>query len=419
MYISIFDTDNWREIVATLARNKTRTFMTAFGIFWGTAMLALLHGGATGLHGVLSRNFEGMATNMGAIIPGTTSKPWHGYNKGASWALTMDEAEQLVKTSDALDLMSPVISRYGSIAYGSKSQNGSITGIGSDYFKIQIVDVLAGRLLNQQDVSGRAKNAVIGQNLSSQLFGADPQQALGRYISANGIYYRVVGVVRQLSDATLIGRTDDAVFIPVTTLATAYNTGNKIDIIVFTAKNGRTPKEVFKDARRIICKHHPIDPTDDKAIMEFDISEMFGMVSNVFTGVDLLAIFVGLGTLLAGVIGVGNIMWIIVRERTTEIGIRRAVGAKPRHIIAQVMSESMVLTVVGGLAGVVFASIVLFVADHIVNAMGPGTSSSGFQLTFSAAIIILLLFLVLGTLAGIFPALKAMRIKPVEAMRAK
>lgn len=417
MLLSIFDSDNWREIGATLARNKTRTFLTAFGIFWGTAMLAMLHGGATGLEGMLRRNFDGLATNMGAIMAGTTSKSWHGYNKGMSWAITMEDAERIRQASPDIDLMATSIGRWGPIAYGSRSQTGSITGVDADYFTIQLFEVKAGRVLNNSDIVTRAKHAVIGKNLASYLFGDDPQEAIGRYVSANGVYYKVVGVVSQLSEAQIMSRGDDSILLPVTTMSTAYNTGNKVDVIVFTAKAGHSPKEIFQTARRIFSSTHPIDPTDDKAFFELDISEIFENVGKVFTGVDLLAIFVGLGTLLAGVIGVGNIMWIIVRERTTEIGIRRAVGAKPRHIIAQVMSESMVLTVMAGTAGIVFAALVLTVADRLTD--DPLHGAAGFQLSFSGAVIILLLFLVLGTIAGIIPALKAMRIKPVEAMRSK
>ncbi|MDE6161886.1 MAG: ABC transporter permease [Muribaculaceae bacterium] len=417
MKLAIFDIDNWREIGATLSRNKTRTFLTAFGIFWGTAMLAMLQGGATGLAGFMNRNFEGFATNMGAIIPGETSIPYKGFNKGMYWSLTVDDIDRARTMTDRIDLVSPIINRYGSVAYGTKSTNGSICGTAPDFWRIQEVIVHAGRTLNEGDERHSSKVAVIGRNISDELFGPDPQQAIGRYVSINGLYYKCVGVASQKGEATINSRVDKSVYVPLRPMRLAYNMGNRVDFFVFTVKPGSTPKDVLPVVRRAVCAAHPIHPDDEKAFWMMDISEMFEMVGNLFTGIDLLALFVGAGTLMAGIIGVGNIMWIIVRERTREIGIRRAIGAKPRDIIVQVLSESMVLTTVAGTAGICFATLVLYLADHLTAA--PGHANAGFQLSFGAAATILAIFLVLGTAAGLIPSIKAMRIKPVEAMKDK
>jgi len=417
MKLSILDFDNWREIGATLSRNKTRTFLTAFGIFWGTAMLALLHGGAIGLAGTMNRNFEGFATNMGAVIPNTTSISYKGFNKGLYWQLTTNDIERTRRSCKAIDLVSPIIGRYGSIAYGNKSTNGGINGVSADYWRMQEVNVHAGRTLNESDDSRRTKNVLIGKNISDELFGVDPSAAIGKYINVNGLYYLCVGVATQKSEASINGSVDDGVYVPLSTMQLTYNTGVNVDFMVFTAKDGYTPKDVLPDLRRAVCAAHPIHPDDEKAFWMMDVSEMFEMVGNVFTGIDLLALFVGAGTLMAGIIGVGNIMWIIVRERTREIGIRRAIGAKPRDIIIQILSESMVLTVVAGTAGICFACLVLYGAD-VLTAV-PGLAPAGFQLEFGTAVTILVIFLMLGTAAGIIPAMKAMRIKPVEAMKDK
>ena len=415
--IAIFDSDNWREIGATLSRNKTRTFLTAFGIFWGTAMLAMLHGGAIGMSGMLMRQLKGFSTNMGAIGAGVTSMPYKGYNKGMAWNLTLDDIDRIKRTSDIIDLVSPVVMQQSNVNHGDKVFTATLLGVGSDYFRIQSPVILAGRLINEADNSNMQKNAVIGKNISDKLFGVDPQKAIGKHLLANGSYYRVIGVVAQRSEASLVGKMDDSVIVPAPVLALAYNTGKNVDMMIFTAVDGHTPTDVFEDAHRAIRVSHPIHPNDTKAYQEFDISRMFTTIQMVFTGVDLLALFVGLGTLLAGVIGVGNIMWIIVRERTSEIGIRRAIGAKPRQIIAQVLSESIILTAIAGIAGVTFAVGVLAVTDKVT--FDDMTGSAGFQLTFVAAVTILVVFLTLGTVAGLIPATKAMRIRPVEAMHAK
>lgn len=193
--------------------------------------------------------------------------------------------------------------------------------------------------------------------------------------------------------------------------------GTDVGGLVFTAVPGHTPTEAKAWLWRAITSNHPIDPTDENAIWFMDISEMFAMVDNLFLGISLLALFVGAGTLMAGVIGVGNIMWIIVKERTQEIGIRRAIGAKPSDIIAQILTESMVLTTVAGIAGVCFATIVLAVADKLT--FDPVLGSAHFELHFSHAVTIVLTFLLLGSLAGMVPAGKAMRIKPIEALNDK
>lgn len=417
MKLAIFDLDNWREIGATLSRNRTRTFLTGFGIFWGTAMLAMLHGGALGLAGMMFRNFDGIASNMAAVIPGETSIPYKGFNKGMYWSLTVDDVERVQRSTDRIELLSPIVSRYGAMSYGSKTTNGNINGVSPDFWKIQEVRVNAGRLLNSGDERHNSRVVMIGKNVSDELFGADPQAALGKFVNINGMYYKCVGVVSQIGEANIQGRVDDSVYLPMRPMRIAYNMGNKVDYFMFTVRPGYKPKDVLPAIRRTICAAHPIHPDDEKAFWTIDVSEIFEMAGNIFTGIDLLALFVGAGTLIAGIIGVGNIMWIIVRERTREIGIRRAIGAKPRDIIVQVLSESMVLTAVAGTAGITFACLVLYGADAMTAV--PGVASAGFQLSFAGAVTILAIFLLLGTAAGLIPSIKAMRIKPVEAMKDK
>lgn len=417
MKTQLFDIDNWREILTTLSRNRTRTFLTAFGIFWGTAILAMLHGGATGLSGLMMRELQGIETNMGGIAPMPTSMSYNGFNKGMMWTLTITDMKRAQRMCPDMEYMSPIISKGGSVSYADRSKSGQILGVGGQHFYIQRPVVEAGRLINEADVANRAKNVVLGKELANDLFGADPEEALGRYVSINGLYYKVIGVARQVGEASIVGRLDQQAILPVSTLAAAYGNGDDIDWALFTARDGANVKDLFPIIRRAIRQSHPLHPNDDKAIEEFDVSEMFQNISKVFMGVNLLGIFVGLGTLLAGVIGVGNIMWIIVRERTGEIGIRRAIGATPRNIITQILSESVVLTAVAGTAGIIFAVLVLFVADKATA--DPALGSAGFQLSFVSGIVILVTFAVLGGAAGLIPAIKAMRIKPVEAMRSK
>lgn len=415
MKLSVFDLDNWREIGATLARNKTRTFLTAFGIFWGTAMLALLWGASRGFQGIMYRQFYGVSTNMGVIFPDTRNLSYKGYNKGSSWSMNFGDIEALRAGIKGLEYITGVLNNDAEASYGSKTASGSVIGAGSDYFSIAKPVLVDGRIINASDVSKGDKVCMIGTNRASDLFGTG--KAVGEFININNVYYRVIGVVRQEGEAQIMGNVDDSFYIPATTFRQIYNTGDQIYGLIFTTEPGLSPTGVKGDMLRILFSRHYIHPSDTQAANMMDISEMFNMISNVFLGIQLLALFVGFGTLMAGVIGVGNIMWIIVRERTHEFGIRRSIGAKPSDITAQVLSEAVVLTLVAGTAGVCFASIILGIADHV--SADPVTGVAGFELPFGWAVGIVVVFFILGSAAGTLPAIKAMRIKPIEAMNEK
>lgn len=410
----VFDIENWREIGTTLAQNKTRTFMTAFGIFWGTAILALLIGGSEGLKHFMSRTFEGFATNAAVIFPERTTKSYAGFNKGMELELNLQDAVNVRRALPDIAHSSAVIFQWANAMYGQKKSNAQLTGVEKDYDKIFEPIVYEGRFINEADDANFRKVCVIGKKVADELFGTG--SATGKEIQLNNIYYKVIGVIGQTSEINIGAKMDQSIFIPYNTMRRSYNLGNRIHIFMMTFRDGVKPADYERLLRHVIASNHPIAPDDDGAFNYFNISEKFEMVDNIFAGITLLALFVGIGTLLSGIIGVGNIMWIIVRERTHEIGIRRAIGAKPRDIITQILSESMVLTFVAGIAGIVFATLILGGAEMLLN--GPG-GSLRFQLTFSDATGILLTFLILGTAAGIIPAVKAMRIKPIEALNDK
>ncbi len=413
----IFDIENWREIGQTLARNKTRTFLTAFGIFWGTAMLAMLWGGASGLQGMMLRNFQGFSTNLGGMIPNRTSISYKGFNKGMTWSVTMSDVENVRKVAPYIDKLSAITQNSATAKYDTNSSSGSTMGVESEYFQIIEPVIYAGRVLDASDISLKRKVAVLGKRRAEELFGMDYMNAVGKFINDNGVYFKVIGVAGQNTDATFGTKIDDAIIIPSTVQKQAFNTGNNVGYFIYTVPSGHRPRDNFKYITRVLCAAHPIHPNDDNAIYQLDISEQFEKVDMLFFGISLLALFVGAGTLLAGIIGVGNIMWIIVKERTHEIGIRRAIGAKPSDIIVQILSESMVLTTIAGLAGITFATLALAVID--MATADPLRGTAGFQLMPHHAGFIFVTFFVLGTVAGIIPAFKAMKIKPIEAINDK
>lgn len=417
---SIFDIDNWREIGATLARNKTRTFLTAFGIFWGTMMLALLWGGATGLRGLLMRNFSNIATtNMGAVFASQTSMPYLGFNKGRYWNMTQTDVDNIRATVEGLDHVTGVYTTFGTMTYTDKTYTGRAMGVEPDYARISVPNIFAGRFVNTTDIAQSRKVAVVGKTVAETLMpGMSYEEMLGKDIGIRGVYYKVVGILAQVGEASIGGNLDESVVIPLTTMRQVERgAGDRVDFLTFSLKPGYKVSEVSEVMRRRIYSVHSINPADKDALNVMDVSEVFDMINNVFMGLTILALFVGVGSLMAGIIGIGNIMWIIVRERTHEIGIRRAIGAKPSSVITQILSESMVLTTIAGTAGIVFATLVLYIVD--MASADPITGSAGFTLTFRNAMIVLVLFMVLGTAAGVIPAVKAMRIKPIEAINDK
>lgn len=412
----IFDIDNWREIGTTLSRNKTRTFLTAFGIFWGTAMLAMLWGGAEGMRGMLMRNFNDVATNMAILVPGRTSISYKGFNKGMRMSLTENDLEAIRARVNDIEASSGVVINSVNLGYKSSSKQGvTARGIEENFFNIQYPILYSGRLLNESDVRGKKKVVNIGKNVANELFGTE--DPIGKYISVNGIYFQVVGVIGQTGEVTIGDKSDDSVTMPENVMRSAFAMGNDVNFLLFTVPSHLDPEEVKPAVLRVLKSNHPVHPEDETAFEMMNVAEMFRMIDNVFKGVSMLALFVGIGTLIAGIIGVGNIMWIIVKERTQEIGIRRAIGAKPKDIIVQVLSEGMVLTAIAGIAGIVFATFVLFVVDK--GTFDQEFGSAHFLLRFHHAVWIMLTFLILGVFAGLVPSLKAMRIKPIEAIRDK
>jgi len=419
MKIQIFDIENWKEIGATLARNKTRTFLTGFGIFWGVAMLAILMGGARGGEDMLRRNFAGFATNSGGVIANRTTMPYEGNAKGRRWYLDLTDVERLRQAVPELEAVIPIFQSWGdaSCQNGRYSYAGSAQGVTPDYIKMSTPKMYSGRFINEADVVQARKVVVLGKKIVNEIFPSDPSP-IGKNVLINNVNYSIIGVAGSLSDATIGGSLDEAAILPQTTFCKAFARADKVDFIAFVARDKVKLSELIPKIRAIIYRRHVINPADESAMWVMDISEMFERVDGLFTGISLLALFIGVSTLLAGVIGIGNIMWVIVKERTQEIGIRRAIGAKPRDIVVQVLCEGIALTVIAGIAGICFASIALGIVNHLTNMDDPAIIAR-FQMSFGSAMGIVGVFIVLGTLAGLIPSIKAMKIKPIEALNDK
>ena len=410
-----FDIDRFREILDTLSRNKSRSFLTGFGVFWGVFMLVALLGGGQGLKELLQNNFEGFATNSAIIFAQPTTKPYAGFRKERKWSMVYSDVERLKRQVPELETVSPVVSRWnGSAVNGDKKTNCTMKGLLPDYREVETPQIYYGRYLNEMDIMQNRKVCVIGKKVYKDLFpgGGDP---CGRRICVDDIYYDVVGVDYSSGNMSVNGRNESSVIVPLTMMQKAYNLGDSVHLICVTAKPGVTMNSITQKMRTVIAQAHKVDPADEKAVTVFNTEVLFGMLDNLFSGVNFLILLVGIGTLLAGAIGVSNILMVTVRERTTEIGIRRAIGATPRNILGQVISESVILTAVAGMSGILFAVAVLEMLE--LGNTADGIVAAHFQVRFWTAVGALVLLAVLGVLAGLAPAMRAMSIKPVDAMR--
>jgi putative ABC transporter, permease protein len=409
------DIDTYKEIFTTLSRNKSRSFLTGFGVFWGVFMLLGLIGGGNGLQQLLSRNFEGFATNSVIIFAQKTTKPYAGFRKGRSWTMNYDDIERLKAQVNGLDIVAPVLARWGPNAtHGDKKYSCNVKGVLPEYQGVETPKLKYGRYINAMDMQQKRKVCVIGKRVYKTLF-PNGDNPLGKLIRVDSIYYRVVGVDYASGNISIDGSSEEAIVLPITLMREAYNYGDEVPLICGTAKPGVHVSDIMPKIRRVIAQNHQLDPTDEKGISIFNTEVMFGMVDNLFRGVNFLILLVGIGTILAGAIGVSNIMMVTVKERTNEIGIRRAIGATPRIILGQIIAESIVLTISAGMGGLLFAVGILQLAE--LASTTDGIVTTHYQIGFWMALGAVALLSTLGVLAGLAPALRAMAIKPVDAMR--
>ena len=408
------DMDTCEEILITITRNKTRSLLTAFGVFWGIFMLVALIGGGQGLEEVMKKNFEGFATNSGFLAAQRTGEAYKGFRKGRWWDLEATDINRLRSQVKEVEVITPSAARWGSKAvYEDKKYDCSVKGLYPDYLHIESQEIAYGRFINDVDIKEARKVCVIGKRIYESLFKPD-EDPCGKYIRVDGIYYQVIGMSASEGNMSIQGRSSEAVILPFTTMQQTYNLGGQIDVICFTVKHGVKVSDIHPRMEQIIKAAHYIAPNDKQALMYLNAEAMFSMIDNLFTGIHILIWMVGLGTLLAGAIGVSNIMMVTVKERTTEIGIRRAIGARPKDILQQILSESIVLTALAGMCGISFAVIVLQLTEMAANSNG---GDIRFQVTFGLAVGTCILLIALGMLAGLAPAYRAMAIKPIEAIR--
>ncbi|MFW5758134.1 MAG: ABC transporter permease [Bacteroidota bacterium] len=420
----MFDLDKWQEIFAALKKNKMRTFLTAFGVFWGIFMLIIMLGSGRGLSNGVMEGMKDFATNSVFIWTQPTSEPYAGFPRGRRFSFRTEDIEALENNIPEIEILAPRLQARGGTNSTDNVVRGLLTGsftINGDFPEWNLIDpvkIEMGRFLNQIDIDKTRKVAVIGKYVYETLFNKN-ENPIGEYIRINGVYFQVVGVFSPLnSNVNFGGDKSQSIYIPLTTLQRTYNYGDVVGWFAITAKENIPASLVDEKAKTLLKSRHKIAPHDTAAITGFNLEEQFRKMSGLFLGINVLVWIVGIGTLLAGVIGISNIMLIVVKERTKEIGIQRALGATPRIIISQIITESVLLTTMAGYFGLTLA---VFLLEAINKALiANAAENQAFQnpgVDFNIGITALLILIISGALAGFMPAKRAVSIKPIDALR--
>lgn len=415
----MFDLDAWQEIWSSMKANKWRTFLTCFGVFWGIFMLMVMLGSGHGLRSGILKDFSGTATNSMFCWTQKTTKAYKGFKPGRTFNFVNDDIKALQALPE-IDLVAPMnqLGDYGgnnSVVRGLKSGSFQVMGVYPELAGIQSLKVSRGRFLNQLDIKEKRKVAVIGPRVAEVLF-AEGENPLGSYIRINGVYFMVIG----LSTSDGAGQSPEEqlnkIFLPFSSFQQAFNYGNIVGWFAMTAKKGISATYAEERALSALKKRHLISPDDRMAIGRWNMKEEYDKLQGLFSGIEGLVWVVGTGTLLAGVIGVSNIMLIVVKERTREIGIKRALGATPFQIMLQIVSESVFLTMLAGYSGLV-AGVALL---ELIAGFIPDDDSGMFhdpEVNIQTAFVALGILIIAGLFAGLIPARRAIAIEPVDALR--
>lgn len=420
MFRFIFDRDTWQEIWGSISKNKIRTVITIVGVLWGIFVYIALSGAAKGLDNGFEKEFKDIANNSMFIWAQSTSIPYKGFKIGRRYNLRMSDVEALKSKHPQIQFIAPrnVKGIFGDapplVSRNNKSGNYTIFG------DFPVVDRIAkkkiyegGRFLNDEDIKYDRKVIVIGERIQRELFEKD-EDPIGKFIKVGNSYFQVVGVYKYEGD---MGFEDDAsIFMPFSTYRKMYNMGDLVGWMVIAAYDDVDIVDLEGRVKTTIKKMHDIHPDDERAVGGFNLGEVFARITGFAKGMNLLSLIVGLATIIAGVIAIGNILLISVKERTRELGVRRALGATPREVRSQILLESVFLTVVAGVLGIMLGAAVLAGIQAALPEDGnfPYTNPT---VPIPFVLGALLIMVVLGTLIGLIPAQRAVSIKPIDALR--
>ena len=417
----IFDYDTWQEIFSSIKKNKVRTIITIIGVLWGIFIYITLSGSSNGLDNGFDKEFENIAMNSMFIWTQQTSMPYKGFKTGRRPRLKISDAKVLYNNIPDIQYIAPRNARgvFGgsppaTIVRKSKSGNYNIYGDFPEYTKIATKKIFkGGRFINRIDINLSRKVCVIGERTKRELF-AEGEKVIGEYIKLDDVFFQIIGVHKYIQGGGF--ETDGDIFIPFTTFKNIYNTGEKVGWFTIAAYDDSDVVNVEKQIKSTLKRIHNVNPLDERAISGFNLGEIFNKIKGFSKGMTLLSIIVGIATILAGVIGIGNILLISVKERTKELGVRRAIGATPSEVKTQIILESVFLTLVSGIFGIILGGLVLSsinIATKDIDSF-PYTNPT---VPISFILAALVIIISLGTLIGLIPAQRAVSIKPIDALR--
>ncbi|MEM1320394.1 MAG: ABC transporter permease [Bacteroidota bacterium] len=412
----MFDFDKWQEIFATIRKHKMRTFLTALGVFWGIFMLVFLMGAGKGLENGVTGLFGGHARNSLYMGTNSTSKPYKGLPPGRRIYLEDDDVTAItVQFADKIQYFAPRLWMSSSeIIHNDKSGSFDVRGDSPDLLQIDAIKMSEGRFLNGLDMEQRRKVAVIGSRVKTVLFEED-EDPIGQYIQFRGAKFLVVGIItsdRRGSDAQ---EDEETVFIPITVAQQLTNRLGRVSMFTCAMYPEIRVSQVEDDVRALLKERHNIAPEDRRGVWSDNVEEEFREVMGLFFGIKFLVWFVGIGSLLAGVIGVGNIMLIVVKERTKEIGVRKAMGATPSSIISMILLESVFITTIAGYIGLLASTGIIALMSM---ALGEGTEFfANPEVDLGVAFTALIILIISGALTGLVPAMQAANVNPVIALK--
>ncbi|WP_066223588.1 ABC transporter permease [Formosa haliotis] len=417
----MFSKDRWDEILEALSANKFRTLLTAFGVFWGITILVLLLALTNGLKNGVTADFGNFATNSMFMWTQRTSISYKGMPKGRTFNYKLEDVEALKSEIPELKYVSPRNQLGGfnganNVTRGTKTGAFQVNGDYPEFIKQQPLDITDGRFISYSDINAKRKSCVIGTDVVKGLYNKG-ENPLGTYIKINGVNFMVVGTFKTSNSQGDQEEDANTIYVPFTSFGQAFNTGNNVGWMAITGQDGISITSLKPKIFDVIKARHKIDPKDDRAIGNFDLSEAFGRVNGLFAILGFVGYFVGSLVLMSGVIGISNIMLIVVKERTKEIGVRRALGASPWSIKSQILQESLILTIVSGMVGISFAAGIIWLMNYILDANGPVENFANPSVSMSVVFTALFILVVSGLLAGLIPANSATKMKPVDALR--
>ena len=414
----IFDKDTWQEIFGSIKKNKLRTFITMLGVGWGIFLFITLLGAARGMENGFDREFSNLATNSIFMWAQNTEIPYNGFQRGRRLQLTLEDVDAIQKLVPEVQFVAPrsVQGVFGGPPAQVKRKTDTKTyKLFGDYpilDNVNKVKILDGRFLNLNDINQARKVCIIGEKIVDELFEKD-EKPVGDFLEINGSFFQIVGTYKD-NGTSFEG--DDSVYIPFSTYRKINNTANRIGWMVIAADKSADIVKIEEDVKSVLKRRYGVHPDDKRAFGAFNFGEMFGKITGFIKGMKFLTWFVGIATLIAGVIAIGSILLITVKERTKEIGIRRAIGAKPGNVRGQIVLEAVFLTLIAGVLGIIFGGLALMGVNSLFVG-GDGIPFVNPTVNIPIALGAVAALVTLGTLIGLIPAQRALVIRPIEALR--